>query len=84
MDVVIAILVFLGLLMQAALIGYLGYRYLRRPAPAVVDAPVAAVADPEVPTDAALLRHEHRPGPKDEHGIRHCRCGDRYLDGMRA
>lgn len=36
------------------------------------------------PSEERALRHHHRPGPKDDDGIRHCRCGDRYLDGVRT
>jgi hypothetical protein len=33
-------------------------------------------------TPIAVLRHHHVFGQKDDDGIRLCRCGDRYLDGM--
>lgn len=42
---------------------------------------LAPFAAPEVVDDGAL-RHRHRFGQKDADSIRHCRCGDRYLDGM--
>jgi len=45
---------------------------------------VEAEADEGEPTALNVLRHDHRFGPKDADGIRYCRCGDRYLDGMRV
>ena len=62
---------------------------LRAPAPAPADAASTRVAerfdappDGGEPSDERALRHRHRYGPKDADGVRLCRCGDRYLDGM--
>lgn len=61
------------------------YERASRPAEesrAAADESSADDSSAEAPETA--LRHHHRPGPKDADGIRHCRCGDRYLDGVRG
>ncbi len=68
------LLVVLQVVVLAVLIvaGCLLWRLGKRGGPASVDA-----------AESDRLRHEHRFGPKDADMVRTCRCGDRYLDGMR-
>lgn len=83
----LALILFVIVALQVATLACVGLpMVMRRRAP--VEAQAVDVLVPESediePTDLRALRHHHRFEGKDADGIRHCRCGARYLDGARV